>query len=108
MTLDEILKEIQNAESFVILSHESPDGDAIGSSLGMCLALQNMGKKAEVIMKEYPANFNFLPGIENIKTEGSMEEYDVAIVVDCPELKRVNSIFHKYFFNTCQVSLCFP
>ncbi len=99
MTLDEILKEIQNAESFVILSHESPDGDAIGSSLGMCLALQNMGKKAEVIMKEYPANFNFLPGIENIKTEGSMEEYDVAIVVDCPELKRVNSIFHKYFEN---------
>lgn len=99
MTLDEILKEIQNAESFVILSHESPDGDAIGSSLGMCLALQNMGKKVEVIMKEYPANFNFLPGIENIKTEGSMEEYDVAIVVDCPELKRVNSIFHKYFEN---------
>lgn len=99
MTLDEILKEIQNAESFVILSHESPDGDAIGSCLGMCLALQNMGKKAEVIMKEYPANFNFLPGIENIKTEGSLEEYDIAIVVDCPELKRVNSIFHKYFEN---------
>ena len=69
MTLDEILVEIQNAQNFVILSHESPDGDAIGSSLGMCLALKNMGKNAEVIMKEYPANFNFLPGIENIKTE---------------------------------------
>ncbi len=99
MTLDEILKEINNAETFVILAHESPDGDAVGSSLGMCLALQNMGKKAEVIMKEYPANFNFLPGVENIKTEGSLEEYDMAIVVDCPELKRVNSIFHKYFEN---------
>ena len=97
MTLDEILVEIQNAQNFVILSHESPDGDAIGSSLGMCLALKNMGKNAEVIMKEYPANFNFLPGIENIKTEGSLEEYDVAIVVDCPELKRVTSSLHKYF-----------
>lgn len=99
MTLDEILKEIKNAETFVILAHESPDGDAIGSSLAMCLALQNMGKTAEVVMKEYPANFKFLPGVENIKTEGSIEEYDMAIVVDCPDLKRVNSIYHKYFEN---------
>ena len=65
----------------------------------MCLALQNMGKTAEVVMKEYPANFKFLPGVENIKTEGSLEEYDMAIVVDCPDLKRVNSIYHKYFEN---------
>lgn len=99
MTLDEILKEIKNAETFVILAHESPDGDAIGSSLAMCLALQNMGKTAEVVMKEYPANFKFLSGVENIKTEGSLEEYDMAIVVDCPDLKRVNSIYHKYFEN---------
>ena len=99
MTLDEILKEIKNAETFVILAHESPDGDAIGSSLAMCLALQNMGKTAEVVMKEYPANFKFLPEVENIKTEGSLEEYDMAIVVDCPDLKRVNSIYHKYFEN---------
>jgi phosphoesterase RecJ-like protein len=97
MTLDEILKEINNAETFVILAHENPDGDAIGSSLAMCLALQNMGKKAEVLMKDYPANFNFLPGIENIKTEATLESYDMAIVVDCPDLKRVVSIYHKYF-----------
>jgi phosphoesterase RecJ-like protein len=97
MTLDEILKEINNAETFVILAHENPDGDAIGSSLAMCLALQNMGKKAEVLMKEHPANFNFLPGVENIKTEASLENYDMAIVVDCPDLKRVVSTYHKYF-----------
>jgi nanoRNase/pAp phosphatase (c-di-AMP/oligoRNAs hydrolase) len=33
MTLDEILKEINNAETFVITAHENPDGDAIGSCL---------------------------------------------------------------------------
>ena len=37
MTLDEILKEIKEAQSIVILTHESPDGDAIGSSLAMKL-----------------------------------------------------------------------
>ena len=89
MTLDDILKEIEGAETILVLAHENPDGDAIGSSLGLCLALQNMGKKAEVLMSDYPAIFKFLPGIENIKKVASYEKYDMAIVVDCPELKRV-------------------
>ena len=75
MTLDDILKEIERAETIVVLAHENPDGDAIGSSLGLCLALKNMGKQAEVLMKEYPANFSFLPGIENINKE-FCENYD--------------------------------
>lgn len=99
MTLDDILKEIERAETILVLAHENPDGDAIGSSLGLCLALQNMGKKAEVLMADYPATFSFLPGIENIKKVASYEKYDMAIVVDCPELKRVNSEFVPYFEN---------
>ena len=45
MTLDEILKEINKAEKIVILTHESPDGDAIGSSLTVKLMLEKLGKK---------------------------------------------------------------
>lgn len=97
MTLDDILKEIEGAETILVLAHENPDGDAIGSSLSLCLALQNMGKKAEVLMSEYPANFAFLPGIENIKKAASFEKYDMAIVVDCPDIKRVNSEYIQYF-----------
>ena len=33
MTLDKISEEINKAQSIAILTHESPDGDAIGSSL---------------------------------------------------------------------------
>lgn len=99
MTLDDILKEIERAETIVVLAHENPDGDAIGSSLAFCLALQNMGKKAEVLMKAYPANFSFLPGIENIKKEASFEKYDMAIALDCPDIKRVNSEYIPYFEN---------
>ena len=46
MTLDEILIEIKNAEKIVILTHEAPDGDAIGSSLAMKLMLKELGKKS--------------------------------------------------------------
>ena len=53
MTLDNILEEIKKAETIVILTHETPDGDAIGSSLAMKLALKQLGKKADVIIPKY-------------------------------------------------------
>ena len=44
MTLDKILEEINKADSIVILTHENPDGDAIGSSLAMYNILKAYGK----------------------------------------------------------------
>lgn len=97
MTLDDINVEIKNAENIVIMAHEAPDGDAIGSCLAMCLALKAMGKNATVLMKDFPENFLFLPGIENIKEESELEKYDMAIVLDCPNIKRVVADFIPYF-----------
>ena len=58
MTLDDIINEIKKAEKIVILTHESPDGDAIGSSLAVKLMLDKLGKKADVIIPEY-SNISF-------------------------------------------------
>ena len=99
MTLDDLYNEMQNAITVVVIAHEAPDGDAIGSCLAMCLALKNMGKQVDVLMKDYPANFNFLPGKEFIKEETDIEKYDLAICLDCPTLSRVHKDFQKYFEN---------
>ena len=99
MTLDDILVEIKNAETVVIMAHEAPDGDAIGSSLAMCLALKNMGKDVTVLMKDFPENFSYLRGREFIKEESEIENYDLAIVLDCPNIRRVNEEFIPYFEN---------
>lgn len=100
MTLDEILVEIKKAENIVVMAHEAPDGDAIGSSLAFVLALRNMGKNAYVLMKdEFPENFSYLPGREFIKYELDFEVPDMAIVLDCPNIKRVNSEIRTYFEN---------
>lgn len=56
-TLDEILKEIKKAKSVVVLTHQNPDGDAIGSALSMYLQLKSMGKDVDVIIPEYPRVF---------------------------------------------------
>ena len=46
----DILEEIKKAEKIVILAHETPDGDAIGSCLAMNLAVKALGKKGEVVL----------------------------------------------------------
>ena len=96
MTLDEIRETINKAETIVILTHESPDGDAIGSSLAMSLALKKIGKNPDVIIPEYSKTFSFLPDVENIKKESSVENYDLAIALDCGDKKRLNG-FVNYF-----------
>lgn len=67
MTLDNILEQINKAEKIVILTHENPDGDAMGSSLAMYQALKNYGKNPDIIIPEHPRAFNCLPCIDEIK-----------------------------------------
>lgn len=95
-TLDNILEEIDKANSIVILTHENPDGDAIGTSLALYHALKKYGKNPDIIIPEYPRIFEFLPGVEEIKKEADIEKYDLAISVDCSTIKMLNG-FTKYF-----------
>ena len=97
MTLDNIIEEINKAEKIVILTHETPDGDAIGSSLAMNLALKQLGKNPDVIIKEVSKVFDFLPGREDIKDSSDVEKYDLAISLDCADFKRL--VGNEYFEN---------
>ncbi len=95
MTLDTILEEIKKAEKIVILTHETPDGDAIGSTLALKLALKTIGKDADAIVPEYSSCFSFLPGIDEIKKESDVEKYDLAIALDCADGKILKG--YEYF-----------
>jgi len=96
MTIDNIKEEIQKAEDIVILTHECPDGDAVGSALAMYLTLKKLGKNADVIIPEYASMFDFLPSADEIKKEGKEQPYDLAISVDVTGINRLNG-FSKYF-----------
>ena len=96
MTLDNIIEEINNAESIVILTHENPDGDAIGSSLALYNGLKQIGKDADLIIPEFPQTFEFLKNSKEVKKEGKTDKYDLAIALDCGDIKRLDG-FAKYF-----------
>ena len=96
MTIDNIKEEIQKAEDVVILTHENPDGDPVGSALAMYLTLRKLGKEVDVIIPEFPKTFEFLPGADSVKKEGKEEIYDLAICVDVTGINRLNG-YSKYF-----------
>ena len=100
MTLDDILVELKNAKTIVILTHESPDGDAISSSLSVMHALAQFGKNADVVIPEHAKDFDFPPGADQILNNGKEEQYDLAISVDCTDLKRLAG--GKEFFETAK------
>lgn len=100
MTLDDILVELKNAKTIVILTHESPDGDAISSSLSVMHALAQFGKNADVVIPEHAKDFDFLPGADQILNSGKEEQYDLAISVDCTDLKRLAG--GKEYFETAK------
>ena len=96
MTLDKILGEIKKAKTIVILVHEGPDGDAIGSALAISFAIQNLGKKADVIIPEHSKTFDFMPGIETLKQVSDIKKYDLAIALDCADSKILEG-YSDYF-----------
>ncbi len=100
-TLDEILKEINKANNIIILTHENPDGDAIGSSLAVYNMLKKQGKNVEVVIPTYSRIFSKLPGMKDAKTEGKLKQYDLAISLDCATIKLLNG-WSNYFEDASQ------
>lgn len=96
--LDGIISEIQNSNSFLIVSHINPDGDAIGSGLGLAIGLRSIGKKVTIFNNDpVPDNMGFLPGSEEIINhipEGA--QFDAAVVVDCGTPKQLGEKFNSF------------
>lgn len=92
----EIKIRLADAKKVVIASHVRPDGDAIGSLLGLGLALKDSGKSVEMILVDgAPGSFKFLEGSELIKKEPT-GGHDTFITVDCADFKRTGKVFENF------------
>lgn len=87
-----ITDTIEKEKSFLLLTHSTPDGDALGSSLALKIFLEKLNKKVEFYAeKPIPVQYRFLPGIDSIKDlrDLSVEDIDVLILLDCNKINRV-------------------
>lgn len=92
-------KLIEAAERIVILTHLSPDGDAVGSSLGLYHFLREIGKEPVVVVpNRFPSFLNWMSGAADIvvleekhkEVQGLITEADLLICVDFNDLKRID------------------
>jgi phosphoesterase RecJ-like protein len=91
--VDEVLAELRSRERFLLTAHEGPDGDALGSLLGMHHLLGQLGKDSVMFMaaKEFPLpiEYRFLP-LEEVFHEAPADMADRTIVfLDCGNIDRM-------------------
>ncbi len=88
----ELAARFRQGSSFAVLAHYRPDGDAIGSTLALGLALQNLGKPVRFLNEDgLPANLAFLPGSHLIEqpAPGQTIDAEIVIAVDCANRERL-------------------
>jgi phosphoesterase RecJ-like protein len=88
--LSQVVELIEQKHRFAITSHVRPDGDSLGSSLGLYWLLRALGKDVEVIMRDPPPHaYRNLPGADLIRVTPAVDrEYDGVFVIECSDIDR--------------------
>ena len=87
----QISRRLQQAERPVLICHFSPDGDALGTMLGLVIALQKLGKQPDAICQDpLPANFQYLPGANRVLSRPA-GNYDLIVSLDCSDARRMGT-----------------
>ncbi|WP_395146322.1 bifunctional oligoribonuclease/PAP phosphatase NrnA [Armatimonas sp.] len=88
--LDEAVQAVWSARRIVLACHVNPDGDAIGSMLGLGLGLEALGKEVTYLSVDgVPETLAFLPGIEKIQTHTDRRDFGLGVGLDAGDLKRL-------------------
>jgi bifunctional oligoribonuclease and PAP phosphatase NrnA len=91
--LEQVAAELRSRERFLLTAHEGPDGDALGSLLGMHHLLTQLGKDSVMFMaaKEFPLpiEYRFLP-LEEVFHEAPADMADRTVIfLDCGNIDRM-------------------
>ena len=81
---------IRESQTIVLACHVNPDGDALGSMLGLAQGLLPLGKDITILSQDgVPETLSFLPGSRLVASTSSVASFDLAIVLDSGDLARV-------------------
>lgn len=93
---------IDNSNSILLLTHEKPDGDAVGSVLALYNYLSSINKSVDMVILDVPKVFNFLPTINRV-VDSTSKDYDLGIVLDCATVKRIGQ--KDDLFSRCKTTI---
>lgn len=95
--VEQAMALILPARRIALIAHENPDGDCIGSALGLAHILHEVGKTCVPACADAaPRMLAFLPGIEMLRDTLDDEDFDLVIALDAGELARFGSLYEKH------------
>ena len=100
-------KALDGVERVVLLGHVHPDGDCVGTCLGLYNELKEHAPQIETdLYLDHPAaKFSYLKNFDQIKTELEPEKsYDLCITLDSSDTERLGEFYH--YFLTAKKTLC--
>src|SRR5438876_9773894 len=88
--LSQVVELIESKRRFAITSHIRPDGDSLGSSLGLYWLLRALDKDVEVIMRDpVPHAYQLLPGAKEVRETPIVDRsYHAVFVIECSDISR--------------------
>ena len=88
-----IIEGIQSSRTICVVGHVRPDGDCIGSQLGLSLALKNAGKKVTCWNEDpVPHKLSFLDPGHTVQKPRRGQEFDCVIATDCASFERLGKV----------------
>lgn len=89
-SLERVVDWLGPRDDFAIASHADPDGDSLGSSLALAMALEQVGKRSTVVIGQaFPRRYNWLPGASRVvSAERIPTDTRASILVECSEFAR--------------------
>lgn len=100
--MNDMYELIKKSNNILVLTHESPDGDAIGSAMATYYMLNDMHKSVDIVIPEMPETFLFMKDINKVLPR-SDKKYDLAIVLDCATKERIGQVNNE--FSKCKASI---
>jgi phosphoesterase RecJ-like protein len=98
--LNKAVSILKDAESILILTHKSPDGDTLGSAFALCRALKNLGKQLSVVCSDsFPQKYDYLyKGLE-------LTQFEPELIVAC-DIASVNLLGERLKPYENRIGLC--
>ena len=96
ISLESLSEKLKKEKDVAIFCHIRPDGDTLGSSLALSLALNNLGINAQVFCDDVvPSRFFFLNSVKSVKNALD-KEYSAFLAIDCADITRLGSFYDAF------------
>ncbi len=93
-----VIEEIKKGKKFIVVCHINPEGDALGTLLGLAIALKDAGKEVIAYVEDtIPELYDFLPGREMLTDSlVGVSGIDASFAVDCGQIERLGKNFAAF------------